>query len=119
MAKIYAQNTETLLTVNSLGAAASVSGSLPAMGYAKVFGMIRSDVVSETGSGVRLEESPNGVNWRIAGCDLGTYSASGALAACGMINLYADVSGPWVRAVVKNGAAAASNISGTFYLRPI
>lgn len=120
MAKIYAQNVEIFdLTVASLAANASTSGSLPALGYTKALGLFRSDVATETGSGVRLEESPDGTYWTIAGCGITTNVASGAVAACGMIALEANVSGRWVRAVVKNGAAAASDISGTFYLRPI
>ena len=114
MAKIYVQNTETLFTHSgSIAIAASVSGSMACQGYAKIVGGFRTDAVSETASGVRVEQSfDRGLTWPIV-------SSSALGSACAASGFDVAVVGDYARFVWKNGAGAASNAYANIYLRPI
>ena len=114
MAKIYVQNTETLfIHSGSLAIAACVSASVPCQGYAKIVGGFRTDATSETGSGVRIEQSfDRGANWSLI-------SSSALGSACAASSFDISVVGDYARFVWKNGAAAASNAFANIYLRPI
>ena len=114
MSKLYIQNTPTLFNLSgSFAAAGSTSGSLGSAGYAKIVGVFRSDVVSETGSGLRIEQSSNGgTNWDII-------SASCLASACAASSFSVEVVGNAVRLFWRNGAGAASAARINFFLRPI
>lgn len=114
MAKLYAQAAASVLWLyGTLDAGASTSGSIYCDGYAKLVGGFRSDVVSETGSGFRIEQSfDRGLHWDIV-------SASCLASASAASAFDIDIIGNAVRVVIKNGAGAAGAIRSYFYTRPV
>ena len=114
MSRLYAQATPTLFSYSgSLAANASTSGSLTCQGYVKVIGGFRSDVVSETGSGVRIEQSiDGGTTWDFV-------SSSALASACAASSFNVTITGNAVRFFWRNGAGAASTTRATLYLQPV
>lgn len=113
MSKLYVQAAPTLFThTGSLGAAASIAASMPCQGYATLRGGFRSDVVSETGSGVRIEQSFNlGISW-----DIISSSALASASAASGFNV--TIVGNAIRFFWRNGAGAATSAWGNIYLLP-
>jgi hypothetical protein len=115
MAKIYAQNPLTVFEgTASMAGGASTSGCvIAAAGYAKLVGGFISDASSETGSGVRVEQSmDSGANW-----DIVSASAKATANAASIYDI--DVVGDAVRVAWVNGADDATAVRYHFYLRAI
>lgn len=113
--KTSVQDTEIILESVSpcLAAGASISGSVVSTGFAKVVGLFRSDVDTETASGLRIEQSTDfGQNWDIT-------SGSDLIAACTATACIIDVAGNAVKVTVISGGSAASALRTTWRLRPI
>lgn len=114
MAKTYLYKTEDVFKVTAApyAAACLLTASKPSIGYSKLVGIFRTDEASETGSGVRIEQSCNG------GTDWDIVSSSCLSTACAASSFDIDIVGDCVRFVFKVGAAAASNTRAHIYLRP-
>ena len=114
MSKLYAQKTVTVFSHSgSFAAAGSMSGSQVCEGFARLVGGFRSDIVSETGSGFRIEQSFNGgQNWSIV-------SSSALASACAASSFNITVTGNAARVFWRNGASAASTAFGNLYLIPV
>lgn len=114
MAKLYVQNGPSLFNYSgSFAANASTSSSLPCQGFSVLRGAFRSDIASETGSGVRIEQSfDNGTTWDIV-------SSSAVATACAASAFNITIVGNGVRFFWRNGAAAASTTRANIYLLPI
>ena len=114
MSRLYGQAAPTLFNYSgSFAANASTSGSLFCQGYVKVVGGFRSDVASESGSGVRIEQSmDNGTTWDFV-------SSSAIASACAASSFNITVVGNAVRFFWRNGATAASTTRVNVYLQPV
>lgn len=112
--RIYPQASASLFNMSgSFVASGSISGSLFCQGYSRLVGTFRTDIASETGSGVRIEQSANGgTNW-----DVISSSCVATASAASGFNI--TLTGNAVRVFYRNGAAAASAIRANFYVLPI
>lgn len=114
MPKIYPQATVSLLSHSgSLAAGASISGSAPATGYARLVGGVTTNASTVSACGIFVEQSFNeGLSWDLI-------SASNTIAACTTAACDTAIIGNYVRVRIHNGATAASLYRANFYLRPI
>lgn len=114
MARLDIQKAPTLFNHSgSFGANASTAASLPCQGYTQARGGFRSDIASETGSGVRIEQTfDNGLNWDII-------SSSAVATACAASAFSINIVGNGIRFFWRNGANAASTTRVNIYLLPI
>lgn len=115
MGKTNVQQTTIVLESQSpcLAAGASVAGSAICHGFAKLVGVFRSDVDTETASGLRIEQSADfGSNWDyVSGSDL--------IAASTGTGCSIDVVGNAVKVTIISGGSAASALRTSWRLRPI
>lgn len=115
MSKVHVQSMPLILehTSGCLAANGSLTGSLISYGYARLVGGFRSDVATETASGLRIEQSfDGGSNWDLV-------SASDLVGASGIATCSVEVLGDAVRVTIRNGATEASALRTTWRLRPI
>jgi hypothetical protein len=112
--RTYAQSCHSVVNFSgSLAAAEILSGSQPAQGFAKLVGIAYTDAVSETGSGMLIQQSADqGENWDII-------SSSNLASASAASSFSVDVVGNAVKVSLTNGAGTASEVRCNFYLRPI
>lgn len=114
MGKTYAQQTNIVLESVSpcLGAGASISGSSICHGFVKLVGLFRSDVDTETGSGLRIEQSADfGGSWDYT-------SASDLIAASVATGCSVDIVGNAVKVTIISGGSAASALRTSWRLLP-
>jgi hypothetical protein len=115
MSKTSVQETEIVLEGVSpcLSSGASIAGSSISHGFAKLVGTFRSDVDTETASGLRIEQSADfGSNWDlISGSDL---IAASVTTGCSV-----EVVGNAVKVTIISGGSAASALRTSWRLRPV
>jgi hypothetical protein len=114
MSKLYVQGYVTLLEYSgSMAANGSMAGTACTLGYGKIVGMFRSDIASETGSGVRIQQSCDG------GANYDRMSSSAIATACAASVFDIAIVGNSAKFTWKNGATAASSARLLVYARPI
>jgi hypothetical protein len=114
MSKLSAQRVAVVLSNVSpcLTTGASISGSAHSEGFAKLVGLFRSDVDTETASGLRIEQSADfGANWDYV-------SSSDLIAASTTTACSADVFGNAVKVTIISGGSSASALRTAWYLIP-
>lgn len=115
MSKTSVQDTVILLEAVSpcLSAGASIAGSAISDGFAKLIGLFRSDVDTETASGLRIEQSADfGSNWDLV-------SASDLVAASTITACAVDIVGNAVKVTIISGGSAASALRTSWRLYPV
>lgn len=114
MARLDIQKAPTLFNHSgSFGANASTAASMPCQGYSTLRGGFRSDIASETASGVRIEQSfDGGLHW-----DIISTSMVATASAASSFNI--TLVGNAVRFFWRNGAGAATSAWSNIYLLPI
>lgn len=113
MTRTYAQSVVNILTYSaSLAAAASISGSLSSVGYARLVGTLFSSASSAAGCSLMIDQSGDGgTNWdQLSACDISTESGSGF-----SIELVGDA----VRVRFHTADDDASAIRALWTLRPV
>lgn len=113
MTKIWAQKSACMWgNSGSIASGAILSGSFSTFGYSTLVGIVRTDVVTQEGSGVTVQQSvDSGTTW-----DHTSVTASLAASTSGSYNL--TVLGNYARVLIAASDASAV-IRSRWTLRPI